>query len=224
MSPFVADIGYNPRSVSDLALQVHRGRSSSSVRFVEHQQAVLTQCRDALEKTQATMKFFHDRNRPTFRLQAGDQVLLDTSNLDFPHLGVTGKRKFAPRFIGPYPVLKSTTPDTYQIGLPPGLKLHDEFHISYLRPYQLDDNPHRLNDVPRLITREGHEGFQVQAIIAKRKRHNKIYYKVRWYGRDVADSWEPATNLTQAQGLIDMYEASLVGQRSTRRSRRSPPR
>ncbi|ETP27989.1 hypothetical protein F442_22726 [Phytophthora nicotianae P10297] len=82
--------------------------------------------------------------------------------------GTTGKRKLAPRFIGPYPVLKSTTPDTYQLGLPPGLQLHDEFHASYLRPNTLDSNPRRLNDVPRLIRREGFDGLQVQAILQRR--------------------------------------------------------
>ncbi|KAF4135600.1 putative retrotransposable element Tf2 protein type 1-like protein [Phytophthora infestans] len=74
-------------------------------------------------------------------------------------LAFFGKRKLAPRYIGPYPVLKLTTPDTYQVQLPPGIKLHNEFHISYLRPYEFNANPRRLNDVPRLLTRDGHEGF-----------------------------------------------------------------
>lgn len=180
MSPFVADIGYNPRSVSDIALPSKRGSNRQAVTFVEHQQVLLQRCKDTLEQTQATMKYFHDRNRP---IHSFEPVFLDTVNLDLPHRGTTGKRKLAPRFIGPYPVLTFTTPDTYKIGLPPGVRLHDEFHVSYLHPYLMDANPRRLNDVPRLITREGHEGLQVQAIVAKRKRRDGIYYKVRWYGK-----------------------------------------
>lgn len=227
MTPFVADLGYNPRYVSEIALPTRRGQAQSSIRFVEHQQAVLQQCQVATEVAQATMKFFHDRNRPTHHFEPGDQVLLDTTNLDLPHVGVSGKRKLAPRFIGPYPVVQSTTPDTYKIGLPPGIRIHDEFHVSYLRPYHFDENPRRLNDVPRLITREGHEGFQIQAIVGKKVRRGTLHYKVRWYERDVNDSWEPATNLTQAQNLIDIYEKihqSPRPRRSTRHSTPSAPR
>ncbi|OWY94563.1 hypothetical protein PHMEG_00035670 [Phytophthora megakarya] len=199
MSPFVADHGYNPRSVGALVLPTQRGHSQSSLRFLDKQQVILHQCQDELEMAQATMKYFHDRNRPTYRFEPGDQVLLDTRNLDLPHIGVLGRRKLAPRFIGPYPIIRATTPDTYQIGLPPEVKLHNKFLISYLRPYQLDTNSKRLNDVPRLITRDGLNGLQVQVIINKRLRQNTLYYKVRWYGRDVADSWEPANVL-----IVDM--------------------
>ncbi|KAF4130426.1 hypothetical protein GN958_ATG20320 [Phytophthora infestans] len=79
----------------------------------------------------------------------------------------------------PIPVLKLTTPDTYQVQLPPGLKLHNELHISCLRPYEFDANPRRLNDVPRLLTREGHEGFQVRRILDRRVLKGMIQYKVR---------------------------------------------
>ncbi|ETO70507.1 hypothetical protein F444_13012 [Phytophthora nicotianae P1976] len=151
------------------------------------------------------MKYFHDRNRPTYRLAEEDQVLLDTSNLDLHHLGTTGSRKLAPRFIGPYPVLSATKPDTYKIGMPPGLRLHDEFHVSYLRPYIIDANPRRLNDVPRLITRDGHDGLQVQAILDRRVRKNTVMFKIRWYGRDNKDSWEPEANLGQVRGLIERF-------------------
>ncbi|GMF43949.1 unnamed protein product [Phytophthora fragariaefolia] len=215
MAPFTAELGYIPRSAADLASPSLRGRRPYAVKFVEHQKVLLQQCKDMLEKSQATMKYFHDRNRPTYQFAEGDQVLLDTSNLDLHHLGTTGKRKLAPRFIGPYPVVKPTTPDTYQLGLPPGLRLHDEFHVSYLRPYVFDSNPRRLNNVPQLITREGYEGLQVQAILQRRVRKGKVEFKVRWYGRDNKDSWEPEDNLEQAGGLIERFHLTQP-HRSTR--------
>lgn len=214
MSPFVADLGYDPRSISDLAFKVPQGRASPSFTFVDHQKTILRQCQDRLEQAQADMKYFHDRNRPNYSFVAGDQVLLDTTNLDVAHMGVIGKRKLAPRYIGPYPVIQATTPDNYQLGLPPGLMLHDEFHVSYLRPYIFDENPLRLNDVPRLITREGHDGLQVQRILDERTRKGVTEYKVRWYGRDNKDSWEPESNLAQAAGLIRQFQESRTRTRS----------
>lgn len=65
--------------------------------------------------------------------------------------------------------------------------------------------PSQTNDVPRLITRGGHEGLQVKAIVATRKRRDGLYYKVRWYGREHKDSWEHGANLTQAAGLINQF-------------------
>lgn len=59
-------------------------------------------------------------------------------------MGAQGRRKFAARFIGPYQVIAATTPDTYKISLPPGVRLHDEFHVSYLRRDIDDTNNSRL--------------------------------------------------------------------------------
>jgi hypothetical protein len=104
-------------------------------------------------------------------------VLLDTLNLDLAHVSTKGRRKLAARFIGPYRVLELTTPDTYRISLPPGDRLHDEFHVSYLRKYHEDPNPKRLNDVPRLITRDGFEGNQIHSIIGQRKHRGIQQYR-----------------------------------------------
>ncbi|KAG2786968.1 hypothetical protein PC129_g392 [Phytophthora cactorum] len=89
--------------------------------------------------------------------------------------------------------------------MPPGLRPHDEFHVSYLRPYIFDANPRRLNDGPDLITSDGHEGLQVLVILDRRVRGNTAMFNVRWYGGDNKDSWEPESNLDQARGLIERF-------------------
>ncbi|KAJ0395287.1 hypothetical protein P43SY_001155 [Pythium insidiosum] len=204
MSPFAADLGYEPRAFADLALRPPHA-PADAMRFLDHQDATLSRCRDALVKAQAAMKDFFDRNRPDVTFSVGDRVLLDTLHLDLVHVGARGRRKLAPRFIGPYTITARTTPNTYRLGLPPGTRLHDEFHVAYLRAYKEDTNPRRLNDVPKLITRDGYIGNQVRAIVGHRDRTGERQYKVNWYGRDVSDSWEPASNLVQAAGLIDEY-------------------
>ncbi|KAJ0403285.1 hypothetical protein P43SY_007589 [Pythium insidiosum] len=205
MSPFAADLGYEPRAFDDLVL-LHRPQPKDALSFVDHQHQTLTRCREALAKAQASMKHFYDRNRPDVQFAIGDSVPLDTLNIDLAHVGSKGRRKFAARFIGPYRILERTTPDTYRISLPAGVRLQDEFHVSYLRAYHEDTNPRRLNNVPRLLTRDGTEGNQIRAIVGRRVRHGTTYYKVQWYGRDEADSWEPEANLQQAIGLIEQCE------------------
>ena len=51
-----------------------------------------------------------------------------------------GKRgKLAPRYIGPFKVLKRVGTVSYQLALPPSLSgVHEVFHVSMFRKYTLD--------------------------------------------------------------------------------------
>ncbi|KAE8888705.1 hypothetical protein PF011_g1890 [Phytophthora fragariae] len=104
MAPFVADLGYLPRSVGDLALNTSLDVTRPASRFVEHQSAILTAAQDAMAAAQRSWHRYYDRNRPAVAFAVNDKVLLDTKNLDIAHTGSAGKRKFASRFIGPYRV------------------------------------------------------------------------------------------------------------------------
>ncbi|KAE9050478.1 hypothetical protein PR001_g2344 [Phytophthora rubi] len=210
MTPFAADLGYTPRAFDDITLLQRPQTPADALTFAEHQQHVLQQCRANLESAQASMKRFFDHNRPDLQFMVGDMGLLDTLNLDLAHIGSKGRRKLVARFIGPYRVLERTTPDTYRISLLPGVRLHDEVHVSYLRKYHEDTNPKRLNNVPRLITRDVFEGNQIRSIVGQRKRRGIQQYKVQWYGRDEPDTWEPESGLTQAAGLIAEFMQSTA--------------
>ena len=51
------------------------------------------------------------------------------------------KGKLSPRFIGPYEILERIGPVAYQLALPLELaNLHDVFHVSMLRKYNLDES------------------------------------------------------------------------------------
>lgn len=209
MSPFMADLGYNPRSAADLAIMPLAVPHAGATTFHRRQADLLRACQDAMAAAQRSMKSSFDRHRPDVTFAANDQVLLDTQNLALHHVGTDGKRKFAPRYIGPYSIVAMTSPNTYKLRLPPGLQLHDEFHVSYLRRYVADENPHRVNHVPRLLTRDGSEGVQVRAIIGHRTRRNVLQYRVEWFDKS-RPSWEPASTLVQAAGLIEQYHARLT--------------
>ncbi|KAE9167490.1 hypothetical protein PF004_g28808 [Phytophthora fragariae] len=95
MSPFVADLGYQPRSVSDLDVPEPPSYKSAS-RFVDVQKAILVECQDALDLAQQRMKHYFDRNRPAPGFKVGDQVLLDTSKLAMHHVGSDGSVHLPP--------------------------------------------------------------------------------------------------------------------------------
>lgn len=79
------------------------------------------------------MKRQADRKRRDLTLTIGDLVYLNTRNLALP----TGlSKKFAAKFIGPYPVVKCLSDVVYELDLPSELgKLHNVFHVSLLKPH-----------------------------------------------------------------------------------------
>ena len=208
MSPFLADLGYVPRSPSEQALAHEGPRSREAISFAEHQQSMRQLCQDAMFSTQQHMKYFYDANRPTIAFAVGDEVLLSTKNLSVAHAGAEGSRKFTSTYIGPYPITVIVGLDTYKLRLPPGLALHDEFHVSLLKKYQKDGNVRRVNVGPKLLTRTG-EGLQVEAILKRRVRRGQTEYLVRWLGNAARPSWLLASDLMQAQNLVDDFEAGV---------------
>jgi hypothetical protein len=163
-----------------------------------------------LVATKIKCKTQFDKNRHACELVPGEEVLLDTTNLGLVHVGTSGKRKWAPRFIGPYEVAAKTTPNTYKLKLPPGIRIHDEFHVAYLRKYPMDLHESRINTVSKVTLGNNETGFLVRRIIDKKIKDKIVYYKVNWlgYGKD-HDSWEPYTGLGQVQGLIDNFENEI---------------
>ncbi|ETL79424.1 hypothetical protein L917_19948 [Phytophthora nicotianae] len=101
MSPFEADIGYVPHNplstVDESSRRGLRGGRRQGVQFTKHQAAVLRQCQDALEDAQARMANVYDRGRKEQDFNVGDQVYLNTKNLDTAHTGFSNSRKLGPK-------------------------------------------------------------------------------------------------------------------------------
>ena len=87
---------------------------------------------------QSRQKSYTGRRRRTLEFEVGDHVFLKV----MPKRGVVkfGRRgKLAPRYIGPFEVLKSVCTFAYWLALPPSLSsAHNVFHVSMLRKYTPD--------------------------------------------------------------------------------------
>lgn len=53
-------------------------------------------------------------------------------------LRITSCAKLAPRFCGHFKILERIGPVAYQLALPPIVKFHDVFHVSFLKKYIKD--------------------------------------------------------------------------------------
>jgi hypothetical protein len=218
MSPFEADLGYIPRAVPDRIFDSIVGTKSQQDVWSlgQKQQAVSDKLKLMLAEAQRRMKLYYDKNRPVQDFQVGDRVMVSSKNLDLEHLGVSphGTTKFAPLWIGPYPILKLTTPDTYRLQLPVGLRLHPEFHTSLLKKYYASTDPYRLNkpnEGMRSVDGGEEESFLIEDVVAHRKNGTEIQYCVKWLGYPSSEnSWEPLSNIRKpAEGLIRNYLSKL---------------
>ncbi|CAI7862554.1 unnamed protein product [Closterium sp. NIES-53] len=109
----------------------------------------------------------------------GDQVLLDTRNMNLSHL----PSKLRPRFCGPFLVEAQVTPVTFRLRLPDTWKLHNAFHVQLLKPYK-DPNQQfqgrQLPPPPPVLVQDEPE-YEVECVLTHRRRGGKtLEFLLRW--------------------------------------------
>ena len=169
VSPYYAMWGFEPRHPLELKEDfiVENNAHGKTVKaFVEHQQQVLQQVRDALSVSQDTMEgYMNNASRKDIIYAPGDMVYLSTKNLGKSHFKQNAK-KLRPRFAGPFKILARCSQFSYKLELPKKLnKLHPVFHVSLLWRDKPDDemNAGRLKsnrDSVSLPPQEGNAGVE----------------------------------------------------------------
>ncbi|GJR93151.1 putative reverse transcriptase domain-containing protein [Tanacetum coccineum] len=98
--------------------------------------------KEKLKTARDCQKSYADNRRKPLEFEVGDQVLLKVS----PWKGVIrfGKKgKLAPRYVGPFEILKRIGPIAYRLRLPEELSsVYDIFHVSNLKKCLEDANLH----------------------------------------------------------------------------------
>ncbi|GAU46468.1 hypothetical protein TSUD_402350 [Trifolium subterraneum] len=91
--------------------------------------------KEHMRVAQSRQKSYADHRRRPIEFEQGDHVFLRVT----PKLGLRGvfkTKKLAPRYIGPYQILKRVGSVAYQLALPPSMsRMHDVFHVSQLRKF-----------------------------------------------------------------------------------------
>lgn len=140
----------------------------------------------------------HRRRAPFIE---GDLVYLSTENLKFPK-GLA--RKFLPKFIGPYKILKNHGNEAFTLDLPSRLKqrgVHNTFHASLLRVHILNDDrlfPGRLDSQVFEINDADPE-WAVDEIISHSGSGEASLFEIVWKSGDV--TWLPYDKVAHLQAL-----------------------
>lgn len=201
MTPFMADCGYNPRLPLDLIIP--KKKSSEVVEFINRQEELLGILKDNIQDAQDKMTKLYDEGRKDQKFEIGEFVLLSMENLDPRHGGYV-KKKLGPKYIGPYEVKACYHDRSYELILPPKVRLHPVFHTSSLRPYHQDKDPRRESILPTVLLKDGSEGHLVDEVIDHRIGANGDEYLIKWTGQR-NPTWEPRSNLDGVTGLIQVY-------------------
>ena len=157
--------------------------------------------RERRRRAQSRHKSYADRQRRPLEFQEGDYVFLKVS----PKKGVFrfGKKgKLAPRYIGPFEVIKVVGKATYQLQLPAQwFEVHDIFHVSMLRKCLSDVMP--VMNLEDIEVQDGvtYEEQPVRILDTKEKvLRNKIIrlVKVLWQHHGVEEAtWEPELEIRE---------------------------
>ena len=154
-----------------------------------------------LKVAQSKQKSYADKRRKPLQFEIGDHIYLRVS----PTKGVQRfglKGKLAPRYIGPFEILKIYGPVAYRIRLPSQLAVvHDVFHISQLKkcvkfPEEIIEQQD-LEVKPDLSYVE----YPMKILDSKERstRREKVrIYKIQWKHHTKEEAtWETEHNLQQ---------------------------
>ncbi|KAI2647019.1 Transposon Tf2-9 polyprotein [Labeo rohita] len=141
----------------------------------------------------------HHRSRAP-RYVCGQRVWLSTRNLPLQ----PPSRKLAPKFIGPFSIVKVLNPVAVRLRLPNYLRqVHPVFHVSCIKPVICP--PSRPSPPYPPVIVENPSVFKVKKLLAVRPRGRGFQYLVDWEGYGPEErSWIPARDILD-RSLIDGF-------------------
>ena len=147
-----------------------------------------------IEAAQSRQKSYADKRRRPIEFEVGDYVYLKVSPMKkVQRFGV--KRKLAPRYVGPYPIIEKSGRGTYKIQLPPEMRaIFNVFHVSQLKKcLRAPEERVEVRDI-KLKSDLAYEEKPVQIIDSRdRVTQNRVmkFHKVMWNNHSEQDAmWE----------------------------------
>ena len=211
-APYELVYGYLPRLPVDVALAQFTPRNPAATDRAERMQQALRFAREHLMTAQERQAANANRHRRADAFKVGDQVLLSADGLRLRNFA----NKLTSRFLGPFKVTAVVNANAYTLQLPPQLEaLHPSFNIDKLKRYTdgsslFPTRPQPFDRPPPVAEADsnGDQVFEVERIVAQRKRGRCLEYLVSWRGYPAEENtWEPLRVLRNAADAVADYHA-----------------
>ena len=155
--------------------------------FAQKKKLALIAAHDSIIAARVKQTRDTNKKRQEVPFQEGDLVYLSTKNITFAK-GLA--RKFIPKYIGPYKILRDFNNQSFKVELPANLKqrgVHDVFHASLLRIHEPNDDRLFLR---RLDTQIG-EGLSIDRewAVERIRSHygsaKEAIFEIEWKSGDI---------------------------------------
>jgi len=164
----------------------YKGRCPAAFKVAKSWHEEADVARTYLDKATKKMKKWADEKRRHLEFNVGDMVLVKI-NPSQHKMTRSLHKGLVRRYDGPFQIIKKVGNVSYKVDLPPRLKIHPVFHVSYLKPYHQDkEDPFRESWRPPFGARAP-LGKEVERIISERLIWRPNYpsnreYLVKWKG------------------------------------------
>jgi hypothetical protein len=152
---------------------------------------LLWEVRHLLLAAQNRMKQVYDQHHSERVFSEGEWVYLRLEGYRQHSVQKHHHPKLAPKFYGPYRIVKKISLVAYWLALPPKAKIYDVFHVSVLKKWVSNGVP--IQDLP-LIPEDSR--LTPQAILEHRIHQGNAEVLVHWKDLSPADAtWESLSDL-----------------------------
>ncbi|KAL7113985.1 hypothetical protein ACP275_04G093400 [Erythranthe tilingii] len=166
--------------------------------WAKEHQSVTQQLKELLRQAQERMKRFADTRRSERIFQEGDWVYLKLKPYKQLSLRKSRVWKLAPKFCGPFMVLKKIGEVAYELQLPRDAKVHPIFHVSQLKR-KVGKTDSVVENIPALDDKNQFLLIPEKVIerrLAKKNNAAVTQWLVQWAHLPVEEaSWEDAEEM-----------------------------
>ena len=206
-SPFYLNYGFEPKTIPlDASLRTETNVPALS-QWLQQLKEASEKARRAILSSNEKMALQANKKRRPCDIKLGDLVLLSTKHL-LPE-GISGARKFMPKFCGPFKVTRVITAVTFALDLPEPIRerrIHNAFHAKLLRKYNSDETFDREPPKPPPVElADGTTEYEVEKILKRRTRRGRVQYLVHWKGYPNSENSWISPNDLHAPALLKEF-------------------
>jgi len=211
ISPFFANYGYHPSTPGGArGLEPVAEQAKIQVEKIKELHQELS--RDIEWISQRTAMYYNKSKLEGPRFREGDLVYLLRRNIKTTR----PSDKLDHKKFGPFKVKRNIKDISYELYLPPTMRIHPVFHISLLEP--ADPNT-PTGPGPEVHPDLQEEVYDVEKILKVRRHRKTLQWLVKWegYGNE-HNTWEPKENLIDCQeALQEFYQENPTAQGQEKR-------